>query len=72
MDSPSLEGFHTQLDCKLTYGNKKQTQLTLLYYIKFFVQNETGKTGTMKNIAKLAQLLNFILIMKVPERLQLR
>ena len=57
MDSLSLEGFHTQLDCKLTYGDKKQTQLTLLYYTKFCVQNKTEQTGTMKNIAKLAQLL---------------
>ena len=57
MDSLSLEGFHTQLDCKLAYGNKKQTQLTLLYYTKFCVQNKTEQTGTMKNIAKLAQLL---------------
>ena len=26
--SPSYSGFHTQLDCKLTYGNKNQTQLS--------------------------------------------
>ena len=57
MDSLSLEGFHTQLDCKLTYGDKKQTQLTLLYCTKLCVQNKTEQTGTMKNIAKLAQLL---------------
>ena len=30
MDSPSFEGFHAQLDCKLTNGNKNQTQLTLV------------------------------------------
>ena len=30
MDSSSFEGFHTQLDCKLTYGIKNQTQLTLV------------------------------------------
>ena len=24
------EGFHTQLDCKLTYGNKNKKQLTLV------------------------------------------
>ena len=30
MDSPSFERFHTQLDCKLTYGTKNQTQLTLM------------------------------------------
>ena len=25
----TFEGFHAQLDCKLKYGNKNQTQLTL-------------------------------------------
>ena len=30
MDSPNFEGFHAQLDCKFTYGNKNQTQLTLV------------------------------------------
>ena len=30
MGSPSFEGFHTQLDYKLTQGNKNQTQLTLV------------------------------------------
>ena len=29
MDSPSFEGFHAQLNCKFTYGNKNITQLTL-------------------------------------------
>ena len=24
MDSPSFKGFHAQLDCKLTHGNKPQ------------------------------------------------
>ena len=32
-DSPSFEGFHTQLDYKRTYGNKNQTQLTLVQCI---------------------------------------
>ena len=27
MDSPSFESFHAQLNCKLTNGNKNQTQL---------------------------------------------
>ena len=31
MDSPSFEGFHAQFDCKLTYGDKNQTKLTLVY-----------------------------------------
>lgn len=30
IDCPSFEGFHTQLDCKLTYSVKTQTQLTLV------------------------------------------
>ena len=30
MNTPSFKGFHAQLDCKLTYGNKNQTQLTLV------------------------------------------
>ena len=30
MDNPSFERFHARLDCKLTYGNKNQTQLTLV------------------------------------------
>ena len=30
MDSPSFKGFHAQFDCKVTYGNKNQAQLTML------------------------------------------
>lgn len=30
MDCPSFDGFHAQLGCKLTYGNKTQTKLTLV------------------------------------------
>ena len=30
MDSPDIEGFQAQLDCKLIYGNKNQTQLILV------------------------------------------
>ena len=33
MDSPNFEGFHAQLDCKFTYGNKNQNKLTLVQYI---------------------------------------
>ena len=40
MDSPNFEGFHAQLDCKFTYGNKHQTQPTLVYYIQFRVQEK--------------------------------
>ena len=51
----SLESFHAQLDRKLTYGNKNQTQLTLVKYIKCRVQKKKqSKTGMVKNIAKLA------------------
>ena len=30
MDSPNIKGFQAQLDCKVMYGNKNQTQLTLV------------------------------------------
>ena len=43
MDSLSFTGFHAQLDCKFTYGNKNQTQLALLYYIKFRFQKQNRK-----------------------------
>ena len=43
MDSPSFKGFHAQLDCKFTYGNKNQTQLALVQYIKFRVQKQNRK-----------------------------
>ena len=39
-ESPSFKGFHAQLDCELTYGNRNQTQLTLVKYTKFYVQNK--------------------------------
>ena len=43
MDSPSFKGFHAQLDCKFTYGNKNQIQLTLVECIKFRVQKQSRK-----------------------------
>ena len=46
MDSLSLEGFHTQLDCKLTYGNKKQTHAAntlILYKVLCSKQNRTNR-----------------------------
>ena len=43
MDSPSFEGFHAQLDCKLTYGNQNQIQLKLVQHIKFRVQKQNKK-----------------------------
>ena len=41
MDSPSFKSFHAQLERKFKYGNKNQTQLTLVQYIKFRVQKKT-------------------------------
>ena len=40
IDIPSFKDFHAQLDCKLTYGNKNQTQPALVKYIKFRVQKQ--------------------------------
>ena len=40
IESPSFKGFDAQLDCKLTHGNKNETQLTLVQYIKFSVQKQ--------------------------------
>ena len=56
MDGPNIEGFHAQLDCKLTYGNKNQTQLTLVQHIQVHVQKKNAEKNKndMKNIAKLA------------------
>ena len=49
MDSLNFEGFHAQLDCKFTYGNKNQTQLTLVQYIQFRVQEKKIQKETVKN-----------------------
>ena len=49
MDSPNFEGFHAQLDCKFTYGNKNQTQPTLVQYIQFRVQEKKIQKETVKN-----------------------
>ena len=54
IDSASFEGFHTQLDCKLTYGNKNQTQLTRVVYIVSCSRTKQNVTEMMKNAAKLA------------------
>ena len=54
IDSASFEGFHTQLDCKLTYGNKNQTQLTRVVYIVSCSRTKQNVTEMMKNEAKLA------------------
>ena len=48
MDSPSFQGFHAQLDCKLTDGNKNQTQLTLVLFIKFEFKNKTEQNRNDK------------------------
>ena len=52
MDSPSFEGFHAQLDCKLTNGNKNQTQLTLVQYIKFEFKNKTEQNRNDKKYSQ--------------------
>ena len=49
MDSPNFEGFHAQLDCKFTYGNKNQTQLTLY---SLYIVSCTGKKNTERNSKK--------------------
>ena len=56
MDSPSFKGFQAQLDCELTYGNKNQTQLSLVQYIKFCVQkqNRTKRNDEKYNQTGLA------------------
>ena len=56
MDSPSFEGFHAQLNCKFTYGNKNITQLTLEQFTQFRIKKKKNrtkqdKTGMMKNMA---------------------
>ena len=55
MDSPSFEGFHAQLNCKFTYGNKNITQLTLEQFTQFRIKKKNrakqDKTGMMKNMA---------------------
>ena len=52
MDSPSLKGFHAQLDCKFTYGNKNQTQLTLVQYIKFEFKNKREQNRNEKKYSQ--------------------
>ena len=52
MDSPSFEGFHAQLDCKLTNGNKNQTQLTLVWYWKFEFKNKTEQNRNDKKYSQ--------------------
>ena len=43
MDCPSFDGFHAQLGCKLTCGNKNQIQLSLVQLIQFLFKNKTEK-----------------------------
>ena len=72
--SLSFEGFHAKLECKLTCmdGNENQTANT---HIVFIVSSSKKKKKRKKKlmmriIAKLAELLEFLLIMTVLERLQ--
>ena len=70
--SLSFEGFHAKLECKLTCmdGNQNQTVNTHIVFIVSFSKKKKKKTLMMRNIAKLADLLEFLLIMTVLERLQ--
>ena len=42
MDSLSFKGFHTELNCKLMYSNKNQTQLTPVQSLKFHFQKQNS------------------------------
>ena len=57
MDSPSFVfwSFHTQLDRKLTYGNKIKNSYTRTVYIVPCSKAKQNKTGMLKNIAKLEE-----------------
>ena len=50
-----FEGFHTQLDRKLTYGNKIKHSYTCVVYIIPCSKAKQNKTGMLKNIAKLKE-----------------
>ena len=50
MDSPSFKDFNAQLDCKCTYGNKNQTQLTLVYKVRVQKQNRKDKKYSQSGI----------------------
>ena len=53
MNSPSFKGFHAQLNCKFTYGNKNETQLALVWYKKFRIQKQNRKKKQMmKNVTR--------------------
>ena len=41
-----MEGFHPQLDCKLTYSSKNQTLLTLAFHVQ--KQNRTLNSNDEK------------------------
>ena len=72
--SLSFEGFHAKLECKLTCmdGNENQTANTHIVFIVSFSKKKKKrkKKLMMRIIAKLAELLEFLLIMTVLERLQ--
>ena len=71
--SLSFKGFHAKLECKLTCmdGNENQTASThIVFIVLFSKKKEKKKTLMMRIIAKLAELLEFLLIMTVLERLQ--
>ena len=74
--SLSFEGFHAKLECKLTCmdGNENQTASThIVFKVSFSKKKKKRKKKNlmMRIIAKLAELLEFLLIMTALERLQL-
>ena len=46
MDSPSLKGFHAQLDCKITAN----TRIVYIYIVSCSKKHMQNKTGMMNNI----------------------
>ena len=53
MDSPSFKGFHAQLVCQLTYGNKNTANTRFVYKV-LCSKTKQNKTGTMRNVTRLA------------------
>ena len=55
MDNLSIEGFHTQLDCKLAYSNKNQTQQTLVQHNVLCSKTKQSNAEQNKNDEKYSQ-----------------
>ena len=52
MDSPSFEGFHSQLDCKLTNGKKKSNTANtgIVYKVRIQKQNRNDRKYSQTGI----------------------